>query len=648
MEHINLAIFAHVDAGKTTITENMLYLSGTNKTLGRVDKGTSSTDSLDVERERGISIRTASACFNWKNVMINIIDTPGHIDFSSEIERALLAPDISILVISAVEGIQAQTQSIWEVLKKRKIPVILFINKIDRLGAEPDIVLEKLKDELMINTLSTQKLIESEGTYIDIENSFSENIIDRRIIEKLSENDDELMEMFIEDISPPFELLKSKLKGQIQDAKIFPVLFGSAIKNQGIKELLDFLVHYFPYSERVIDVPLSAVIFKIEHHKTLGRLASVRLFRGKIINKDTVYNNTLKQEEKVNNIIKIFSQKMEDTGEVFAGDISILSGLKNSQTGDILGDPEFVPEKNNLNVSVIKVLVIPENEKQYPELTKALQILADEDPILNLQWNKVEKELYIKIMGKIQIEVIESILLSRFNLKVIFGDPIIIYKETLTVDSIGFEEYTMPKPCWAIVKFSLQPGKMGSGIKYSSSVSFDKIAQRYQMEIERSLSSALKQGPLGWEATDLEIELIDGEHHNIHSRAGDFSIATHIAFMKGLSESKTKLLEPMLNFRIDVQQDYLNRVSSELFKIRAEILENISIRDNAIIKGLVPVSTSIDLPIKIGSLTGGLGKYQTSFSGYKECTIEDGKTRKYIGINPLERSKFILSARKAL
>ncbi len=645
---INLAIFAHVDAGKTTITENMLFLSGANKTLGRVDKGTSSTDTLDVERERGISIRTATACINWKDFMINIIDTPGHIDFSSEIERALLAPDIAILVISAVEGIQAQTQSIWEVLKKRQIPVILFINKIDRLGANPDMIVSKLNDELLINTLSTQQLTEFEGNYTDIKNIFLENSIDRKVIEKLSENDDELMEMFIDDITPPFVLLEKKLKEQIANLQIYPALYGSAIKNQGMEELLNFIIQYLPHSNMDINPPLSGVIFKIEHHKTLGKLASIRLFRGKIENRDTIFNYSLKKEEKVNNIWKIYSQRLEDRGKVFAGDIAVLSGLKNSKPGDILGDPQYVPKKSNLTVSVIKVLVIPQKKEQYFELTKALEILSDEDPLLDLQWNKSEQELYIKIMGKIQIEVIASILLSRFDLEVEFGDPIIIYKETLINESIGFEEYTMPKPCWAIVKFNMKPGKPGSGLNYKSSVSFDKIAQRYQTEIERSLANALRQGTLGWEVTDIEIELIEGEHHNIHSRAGDFSIATAMAIMNGLVIAKSKLLEPILNFNINIHKDFLNRVTGELYQMRGEISENINLNDNIIIKGTIPVSTSIDLSAKLGSLTGGLGKYQTNFSGYQECTIEQGKTREYIGISPLDRAKFILNARKAL
>ncbi len=645
---INIAIFAHVDAGKTTITENMLYLSGTNKTLGKVDNGTSSTDSLKIEQERGISIRTSTACFTWQDLIINIIDTPGHIDFSSEIERALFAPDVAILVISAVEGIQAQTESICKILKEKQIPFIFFINKIDRLGANPDMIIKNIREDLSINIILTQKLIESNNSFIAIEDAFTENRIAPNIIDKLSKNDDQLIEMFINNINPPLNLVKLKLKEQIKEAKIYPILYGSAIKNLGIKELLNFIVQYLPYSNRTFNQPLSGIIFKIEHHKTLGRLASIRVFRGKIKNKDMVYNNSLKKEEKVNNVLKIYSKKIENIGVVYAGDIAILTGLKKSRTGDILGNSKFIPKKSKLSVSVIKVLIIPKKKEQYFNLVKALEILTDEDPLLNLQWNKNERELYIKVKGKIQIEVIGAILLSRFNIEVIFGDPIILYKETLIEKTIVFEEYTMPKPCWAIVKFSLSPGKPGSGIKYKSLVSFDKIEQKYQTEIEKALPNILMQGPLGWEVTDIDIELIDGEHHNIHSRAGDFSVATAIAIMKGLVKAKTQLLEPVLKFNIDIHKDFINSITGILLQMRGEISENVNLGDRTVIKGFIPVATSINMPIILASLTGGLGKYQNDFSGYKSCILNLGKTRTYKGINPLDRAKYILNARKAL
>ncbi len=645
----NIAIFAHVDAGKTTITETMLYFSGAKKEMGNVDKGTSSTDSLDVERERGISVRSATACVEWNGSLINIIDTPGHVDFSAEVERALLAPDIAILVISAVEGIQAQTQSIWEVLREKKVPTLFFINKIDRLGADPESVAKEIKSRYKIQLAMPQKIQRNpESNELKMATVFSETGQSDEIIEILAENDQALLEMYAEDITFPFKMLTEQLRKQIASLRVYPLLYGAAIKQEGIREMMDFIVDFMPEAPQDENEPPSAVVFKIEHHPVHGRQAVIRVFKGTLKNRDSIRNHGRNIEEKIHQIRKIYSDKLHDIGEISAGDIAIVSGLKETRSGEVIGDPAFLSENIQMNRSVIRVLVSPKKQDQYLALSQALTILSDEDPMLNLQWNREARELYIHIMGQIQIEIIESMLRNRFGLEVDFGAPIVIYMETPAQELIGFEEYTMPKPCWAVVKYQIIPGEAGSGVKFTSKVPFAKIEQKYQVEIEKNLWKSLKQGPLGWEVSDLEIRLIDGEHHNVHSRSGDFTVATAMAIMKALNEGGTRLLEPVLAFRIDLPADAQSRVTGELIRMRSEISDSQIFNQNARIIGTVPVATSIDFPIKLGAMTGGLGKYQVRFDSYRECPLEHGLTRPYQGINPLDRSKYILSARKAL
>ena len=648
---INIGIVAHVDAGKTSITELMLFKSGVTRSLGSVDKGTSQSDWLEVERERGISVRSASASFKWNGFKINLIDTPGHVDFSSETERSLSALDCAILVLSAVEGVQAHSESLWTALRKLDIPVIIFINKIDRSGADILSVLQEVKKELSPNVIAMQTVKDEASDLANLSMHFKNDSffnMDKEFAEAIIDKDEKLFEKYLNNEPIGTDVLKEVLINQIYLRKIFPVFFGSAKFDIGIDELLQAVTEYMPIAKGDISKPLSGIVHKVEHDKKFGRIASIRLFDGSLKNRDIVFNSTLEKEGKVSQIRKLQGQKYEDIGELFAGDTAAICGLGDVRAGDIIGCSDGIQKTVKLNTALLTVKISPIKNEDYPKLVSAMQMLRDEDPQIDLIWLKDERELHIKIMGLIQLEILKTVLLNRFKLEVGFEKPMIIYKETPGGTGLAYEEYTMPKPCWAVVKFKIEMGERGSGVIYKSEVGVNKIEAKYQKEIERAIPLALQQGIHGWEVTDLKITLIGGEHHNIHSRAGDFVVATPMAIMNGLKEIGTSLLEPMLDFTIKAPENTLGKIASSLTVLRAEFGNPQITEGKFILSGKIPLASSLDYSPRLSSITGGKAKFSTKFLGYRKCPLELGETTEFRGISPLDRAKYILKARKAI
>ena len=645
---INIGIVAHVDAGKTSITELFLQKSGVIRSIGSVDKGTSQTDWLEVEKKRGISIRSASAYFKWNNININLIDTPGHIDFSSEVERSLRALDCAILVVSAAEGVQAYTETLWKALQKINIPIIIFINKIDRSGADTELVVDEIKKELTSDIVIMQSVTNEGSNDTNVHNVLAIEGVTDTFVEMVINNDEALLDSYLNEefISP--DILKLSIQNQIQERKLFPILFGSAKFDIGIEELLKSITDYMPLAKGDVSKPLSGIVYKVEHDKTIGRIASVRLFNGSIKNRDIILNVSQNKEEKISQIRKLMGEKYKDIGELFAGDTGAISGLSSIKAGDIIGSSQDINESVSLNTALLTIRIFPENNSEFSELVRAMNILSYEDPQIDLLWLKDERELHIKIMGLIQLEILESILYDRFKLIVKFGQPTVIYKETPITSGYGFEEYTMPKPCWAVLKFKIEPGERGSGVIYKSEVGVNDIAIRYQQEVERTIPLALKQGMHGWEVTDLKITLVGGEHHNIHSRAGDFAVATPMAIMNGLKQIGTQLLEPMLEFTIKAPENTLGKIASSLTVLRAEFGNPQITEGKFILTGKIPLASSLNYSTNLSSITGGKAKLSTKFSGFRECPLNLGVTTDFRGISPLDRAKYILKARKAI
>jgi ribosomal protection tetracycline resistance protein len=646
---INIGILAHVDAGKTTLTEGFLYLSGETKILGNVDKGNTQSDFLSIEKERGISVRAASSSFHWKEHQINLIDTPGHIDFSAEVERTLSVLDAAILVISAVEGVQAHTENIWLALKEHQIPTLIFINKVDRLGADVQRVLDEIKSDLAVEIVELQKATDvGQGEQVKIQSVWNAQSINESIIEAIANANDTVLEKYLEGQPLPFVELNSALKQAVLEQALVPVLMGVAKNLLGLEELLNRLVDFMSNTKGDANKDFSALVFRMDHDKKLGKLFGIRIFDGQLSNRMIIRNKTRNLDEKVSLIKKYQAGKLIDCKEASAGDIVAVSGLSETQIGDVLGSGHLVPKRVKLNSPLFNVQVKEVEEKDFSSLVEALYTLNSEDPRLQFEYLREEKELNLRIMGWIQMEVLEKILESRFQLKVKFENPLVIYKETPLKSAEGFARYWMPKPCWAIIKLKIEPGEEGSGVIYESLVGVNKVKQKYQNEVARTLSKALKQGPKGWEVTDLKITFMDGEDHEVHTRPGDFSIATPMAVMNALINSGTRFLEPYLWFSIKAPEELLGAITSDIIQMRGSF-ESPSIENGKfILKGLVPVATSTDFPIKLSSRSGGKAKIKTRFHSYKACADEQGLVRAYKGISPLDEAKYILKARKAI
>ncbi|WP_136604576.1 GTP-binding protein [Paenibacillus dokdonensis] len=652
----NIGIFAHVDAGKTTTTEHMLYESGTIRSLGSVDLGTAQTDSLEVERERGISVRSAATSLVWNGIHINLVDTPGHVDFLSEVERSMRVMDGAILIISAAEGVQSQTETVWHALRTMGIPTLIYVNKMDRIGVSVIQVIQEIKRLLSVHIAPLQVPVGEGEQFVGITPVWNADMNEEDdfgltrslILETIADLDDELLNRIIDGEEIPTQELQEKLKALSREARLFPVCFGSSQRGMGIQELLDAAVEYLPAPAGGDAEDLSGIVFKIERDKLMGRTAFVRLYRGSLKNRDAITNLTRDVQEKVIQIRKINGQKYTDLGQLYAGDIAAVYGLSQSQIGDILGSSAGIPPSPSLAVPLLTVQVQAKDQSRYQELVQALQELTEEDPLLDLQWLPSERELHVKVMGAIQLEILSSLLLSRFGLEADFGQPSVIYKETPAQEGQGFIAYTMPKPCWAILRFAIEPLPRGSGLIYSSVVRSEHLLSSYQNEVQRRVPEALQQGLLGWEVTDLKVTLIEGEHHVWHTHPLDFVVATPMGIMNGLASTGTTLLEPMLHFRITVPEEFGGKILSELILMRAEFEAPSIMHGRCMIEGIIPAATSLEYPVRLRSMTGGRGVMASSFSGYQECPPDVHTKRKRHGVNPLDQSKYILSVRSAL
>tara|TARA_Y100000588_G_scaffold97414_2_gene105714 strand:+ start:15701 stop:17668 length:1968 start_codon:yes stop_codon:yes gene_type:complete len=642
----NIGIVAHVDAGKTTLTEQMLYLAGSIRQTGNVDKGTSLSDAMDVERRRGISVRATSLSFTWRDVQINLIDTPGHVDFSAEVERSLRVLDGAILILSAVEGVQSHTETLWRALEARGIPVLCFINKIDRAGADAMSVVGTLRNEFAPETVLLNRPVDEgqgDATVRPVDSGELEHVT-----EVVAATDDVLLERYLEGNGLENEDFRNGLTRAVDDRGILPALCGAAKNGIGTEAVLDGLVDWFPDARTDGDAPASAVVFRVDHDSRHGRIVGVRLYQGRIRARSVVRNETGDRDEKVSQVKKSYVNRLEDVPELEAGDIGFLCGMPEARIGDVLGDPTPVPATHTLSEPLLSVQAIPDNEADHTKLAEALSVLSSEDPHLDFAWVDEERELTVRIMGTVQSEILTDVLGHRFGIEATFTEPTVIYKETPSSTGFGEDRYTMPKPCWAIVKYRIRPGERGSGITFDSEVGVNDVKIRYQHEIERCLPRALKQGVKGWEVTDLAITLVSGSDHVQHSRPGNFALATHIALLKGLTETGTTLLEPILAFRIAGPDEFVGKVTSDIARMRGSFDPPESVKGGFVLHGRVPLATSLDYAITLSSMTAGRASLSIRFDGYDPVDEELGVIRPYRGICPLDRSKYILKMRGAI
>ena len=643
----NIGILAHVDAGKTTLTEQFLLLAGALRKAGSVDNGTTQTDWLPIERERGISVRAAQTTFTWKENLINLIDTPGHVDFAGEVERSLVAIDGAVLVMSSVEGIQSHTENLWRALAKLNIPTIIFINKVDRAGSRFEELCRDIPRLLPTEgmTILPVSHVENEGQR---EFAVSEDAnLHERIIEAVADYDDSIAESYLSGEEIDEKTLSSALAACVQNRQIIPVFAGCAQKAVGVETLLDAVPALLPSADKKTKDSLSALVFKIEHDKTMGKIAHVRMYGGKLQTRDLIPTAD-GAGEKISQVRKFNGEKYMDVGSVNAGDIAALCGLSSLKVFDSIGE-KALSDSYRLANSFLSVKVQSVSDADPMKLLSALRELADEDPILNCKWEPSEREILISCTGKMQLEVVASLLLDRYDLAVSFSEPSVIYKETPSKAGYGFDAYTMPKPCWAVVKLYFEPLPRGSGVVYDGGkVPSNTCFYKYQEHIRRSFFSSLEQGILGWEVTDFKATLDYAEHHTIHTHPLDFFVATPMAVMDGLRSTGTTLLEPFLKVRITAGSEFLGKVIGDITQMRGEFDSPVVSGDSFTVEASLPVATSLEYPVRLATLTHGKGLFFSSFDGYRDCPLELGKTTKRRGPDPLDRSKWILYARGAM
>ena len=629
----NIGLLAHVDSGKTTLTEQMLYMSGSVKKIGRVDEGNAHTDFMEIERRRGISVRAASAYLSWKGQPVNIIDTPGHSDFSSEVQRSIRAMDAAVMVVSAVEGVQPQTEVFWEALCSSGIPVIFFINKKDREGADLKRVLKEIEDSFgvaLIPSFSGEK---------------------RVIAEILCGINDDLLEKYVE--KGPGSISEEELLGSylssFSQRNVFPFVAGAALIGEGVEELLD-LIELLARKKKTENREngLSAVIFKMKHDPQMGRVAYARLFSGSMKNRDLIYNASNNSYDKAVQIKKVTGAKEIDTGEASAGEIAAIYGLSNSRNGDVLGSCSQIRDEINITCPSMRVRVVPRSEKDYPVLLDAVNQISAEDPLINVIWEQSTGELILSVTGRLQIEVIEALLKERTSVDAVIGTPQVIYKERPSRRGTGYVDYTMPKPCWAILRFEIEPLETGSGVLFESRVRNEKIFTKYQLQVEQTIPEALRQGPKGWEVTDIKITLVDGEHHVSHTHPMDFILATPIGIMDALKNTGTDLMEPMNRFKITYPEEMSGRVIGEIIGMRGTFDSPLIKKGTVLMEGRYPVAEGIDFPARFSSVTGGRGTINTFFDGYDLCPPGAGLEVPFRGISPADREKYILHKRGAV
>lgn len=648
MNKINIGIVAHVDAGKTTVTENLLYLGGVIKEIGRVDNGNTVADSMELERKRGITIKSSVISFNWKNVKINILDTPGHADFVAEVERSLSVLDGAVLVVSAVEGVQAHTLMLFKVLKKLKLPTVIFINKLDRSGANYKRVIEEMRKVLSPNILGVQNA-HREGTHeLEVERPYSHNSMGE-IIESLCDIDDKFLEAYINDEKIERAYVKQRIQFKARDAKLYPVLIGSALKGIGVQDLMEAVVKYLPYSKGNEAGMLSGVVFKIDNSKIKNKKTYVRLFNGKINVRDKLPIFGKENDEKVKRVDVLLNGKNLESETLTAGDIGILYGIKGAKIGDIVGSRDKKIKAINLAEPVLKAKIIPLNEHENIRLYEAILMLAEEDPLLKYEASEDQKDIYLNFFGEVQMEVVKAILESKYNIKVKFEKALTIYKETPQKAGTAVTHiFTAENPFYAGIGIKVEPLKRGEGIKYVSEVTTGYLPKTFQNGIEDGVYEALTQGLYGWELTDIKVTLIHGAFDSVMSTPAEFRNLAPMVLMEAVNNAKTQLLEPLYEFELKINEEVCGRAISDLTRLRAKFDNPIQLNKDILLQGLIPVNTSRDYNLEVASYTGGKGMFVTKFYGFHEIPFKLGETREKHKIDPLNKKMYIMYKRNVL
>ncbi len=589
-KYICTALLAHVDAGKTTLAESILYESGILRETGRVDHGDAFLDTYSLERERGITIFSKQAIFSLGDTQVTLLDTPGHVDFSTEMERTLQVLDCAILVISGAAGVQGHTLTLWKLLKEYKIPTFLFINKMDQPGTDKDALLTNLQHRLDMNCLD-----------------FTGDLMAEEMQENLAMGDEALMERYLEG-----EIIHDNdIARLIRERKIFPCFFGSALKDEGVDHLLEGI-------SRFVEMPNSpeefgARVFKINRDAQGNRLTHMKITGGSLKVKSSMGENG----DKVDQIRLYSGDRFVLANEVTAGQICAVTGLKETRIGEGLGFEENFPQPI-LEAVLDYQIILPEGCDPHTILPKLRQ-LQEEDPQLKIRWEENLEEIYASVMGEVQIEILKSVIAERFGVEVAFGEGHIVYRETICnqVEGVGHFE---PLRHYAEVHLLMEPMPRGSGLSIASQVSEDKLDLNWQRLILTHVLEREHPGVLlGGSITDLRITLVNGKAHLKHTEGGDFRQATYRAIRQGLMQAKCQLLEPWYHFRLEIPQDTVGRAMSDIQRMGGSFESPRIEGDMAILEGRAPVAGMRSYQSELMAYSRGLGSLSCMMDGYDVC-----------------------------
>ena len=611
MKIINLGILAHVDAGKTTLTESLLYTSGAIAEPGSVDKGTTRTDSMALERQRGITIQAAVTSFHWKEYKVNLVDTPGHMDFMTEVYRSLSVLDGAILVISAKDGVQAQTRVLFHALRKMKIPTIIFINKIDQEGFVPAQTYQNIREKLTEDMMVMQEVhLFSELTLSDV--------ADFEKWDAVIAGNDNLLEKYLSGAPLTLRELQEEIKRRVQQGTFFPVYHGSAKENIGTKKLLDVITDIFSSKTDNCQSELCGYVFKIEYTEQKKRRCYLRLYSGTLCLRETILLSK-KEKIKITEMSIPFDGEIVPTDTADSGEIVILSD-NTLKLNDVLGDEKLLPRKawTDSPLPFFRTTIEPIKAEQREALLDALTEIADTDPLLHFMIDSITHEIILSFLGKVQLEVVCSLLNEKYSVEVAIKEPTVIYLERPRKEA----HYTIhievpPNPFWASIGLSVTPLPLGSGVQYESRVSLGYLNQSFQNAVRDGIRYGLEQGLFGWNVTDCKICFEYGLYYSPVSTPADFRSLAPIVLEQALKESGTQLLEPYLSFTLYAPREYLSRAYHDAPKYCATI-ETVQVKkDEVVFTGEIPARCIQAYRTDLAFYTNGQSVCLTELKGYQ-------------------------------
>jgi len=666
----NIGIIAHIDAGKTTTTERVLFYTGKTHRLGSVDDGTTVTDWMDQERERGITIVSAAVSAEWKGYFINIIDTPGHIDFTAEVQRSLRVLDGGVVVFDAVQGVEPQSETVWRQADRYGVPRICFINKMDRTGASFDRSLESIRTRLGANPIAIQFPIGEEASFrgvidlmasqavlwldqtgetasvVEIPPEFQAEADTRRarMVEQIAELDEALTMKYLEGQPIAVEELKAALRRETIRGKAAPVLCGSALKNKGVQLVLDAVLDYLPSpldipaihgtrpgtseeETRSADdgAPLSALVFKIVSDPYVGRLAYFRVYSGKLKQGSNVLNSVRGKRERVGRLIRMYADRREEIDEIMAGDIAAVLGMKDTFTGDTLSEINnpILLENITFPEPVVSVAIEPKSMIDQDKLSTALHKLSEEDPTFRVRSDETTGQTIISGMGELHLDVLVERMRREFNVHANVGRPRVAYRESIT-RPVAKMEYRYIKQTgghgqYGHVVFSLEPGAPGSGVIFENKITGGSIPREYIPAVEKGVKEAAEAGVLaGYPVVDISVKLLDGSFHEVDSNEMAFKMAATFAFREGVQKGGPVLLEPVMKVEVVAPEEYLGDVMGNLASRRATI-GGIEARTGNVqaVHAMVPLAEMFGYATELRSSTQGRGVFTMEFDHYQ-------------------------------